>query len=255
MIRIAVCDHDAIQRRRVRDAVERYARETGINNVYVVQFASVEGAVRVAGRMRPGYFDVAFCNIDPTVLEQPDAVSAAIEQARKLREEQPDVRLVIVSNDKSQAIHAYNHDVGFLLMSGTYDDFTRAAADPLAAAARKHSAVMAVKTGRGVQNVVLADVQFVESSKRGPIIHLPAGKTAPVRGTLQTLFDNLSSSEALGPADNRFVKAGNSFIVNLDNVRSAGEGSLVFADGETIIVPVRRRKDVLDALDSYWVRA
>ena len=179
MIRIAVCDHDVMQRRRVRDAVERYARESNINNVYVVQFATVDGALRTAKRMRPGYFDVAFCNVDASTIEQPGTISAAIEQARKLREEQPDVRLVIVSNDKAQAIHAYNHDVGFLLMSGTYDDFTRAAADPLAVAARKNPAVMAVKTGRGVLNVALADVQFVESAKRGPVIHLPAGKTAP----------------------------------------------------------------------------
>ena len=104
------------------------------------------------------------------------------------------------------------------------------------------------------------------------------------RGTLQTLYENIVSAErdaeakaqdakaedaeaeggaasegaavgATRPAARRFIKAGSSFIVNLDNVRSAGEGSLIFADGETIVVPIRKRKAVKDALDSFLMRS
>ena len=49
----------------------------------------------------------------------------------------------------------------------------------------------------------------------------------------------------------RSVKAGSSVIVNLDNVQSAGKNSLVFPDGSIIIIPIRARKPLQEALEAY----
>lgn len=257
MIRVAVCDRDAAERIRLRNAVERYASERGINNIEVTQFPNTDRLEKTVARMRLGFYDLFFCRI---------GAPSALEAVKRLRGEYPDMRMVLVSDDKGDAIHAYNNDAGFLLLAGSYDDFKRVVSEPIGEVARARSSVASVKTGDGIEKVILADVQFVESSKRGPIIHLPFGKTVSVRGTLQTLFESLSASESefeekqTGAykgefaGGRRFIKAGSSFIVNLDNVRSAGEGSLIFADGEAIIVPVRKRKAVLDALASFRQR-
>lgn len=253
----------------MRDSIERYARENGINNVEVTLFLSAEDLVDAFGRMRPGFFDLLFCDIGGASDDAPSEGERAIDLVRKLREDNPDLRLVLLSESKSDAIFSYDLEAGFLVMSDSYDDFVRVASGPLSAISRERSAVTIVKSTTGVENVVLADIQFVESSKRGPIIHLPHGKTVPMRGTLQMLFESLAGAESSDdgaeagtPAGTpagaalgrRFVKAGSSFIVNLDNVRAAGEGSLIFADGEAVIVPVRKRKALLDALRSYRMR-
>ena len=69
------------------------------------------------------------------------------------------------------------------------------------------------------------------------------GRTITVRGTLSALYERLVEADP-----EWFMKVGGSFIVNLDNVRSAGNGSLIFCDGEAVIVPVRMRKPLKDAL-------
>lgn len=261
MIRTAICDKDAQERIRLRDAIERYARSSNINNVEVMQFTDIASFSETAARMRPGFFDPCFCRI------YGDSDEEAIEEVRKLHADNPDMHLVILSDDKSQAIYSYDLDAGFLHLSNGYDDFVRVVSGPFDDIVRAtRGEVATVKSRNGVESMLLSDIQFVESSKRGSIIHLPLGKHVATRGTLQTLFDSLTAvdvpsegaaaegARASETRGGRFVRAGSSFIVNLDNVRSAGEGSLIFADGETIIVPIRKRKAVLDALDSYQTR-
>ena len=108
--------------------------------------------------------------------------------------------------------------------------------------------VMGLRFDIGVGNVVLDEVVFAESTKKGSVIHLANGGTRLVRSTLQALFDKLAGR---GP----FEKAGSSFIVNLDNIRSTGDGAVIFSNGESIVVPVRVRKPLADTLRVHNERA
>jgi len=94
----------------------------------------------------------------------------------------------------------------------------------------------------------LNDIMFAETSKPGPVIHLSGGRTVSVRGTLQALYDKLYARKA------QFLRAGGSFIVNIDNIRTANDDSVIFSSGEAIILPVRARKPVLEALSTWKVR-
>ena len=248
MIRVAICCQDRANRTRLRKAVGRCARDAHVDNVETKGFDTLEAFRAVEAGMRPGFTDCAIVCLD----DFPDGArgAQATNALQELRSAFPSLQLGLVSAEEAGAALAYVLGVGFCLLSGTYEQFMAMTVPVLRDIARQKGTYVTVRSSSGVYNVVLEDFQFAESTKRGPIIHLSRGQTVPVRGTLQSLYGALTSmpDERIAPGSaGRFVMAGSSCIVNLDNVRSVGEGSLIFSDGETIVVPIRKRKAVQDA--------
>ena len=257
MIRVALICADEATRTRVRGAFNRCTQEARLGNTANKAFACVDDVLATIPLKRGGYIDYVICCID--------SASPSFDGLRALCGGHPDIALSIISADPAHASVAYELGADFLLLSGAYDDFKSMVVERLVRIARGKTQRIAVRSSGSVNSVVLDDVQFVESSKKGSVMHLPDGQTVVARATLQSLFSSLcqAAGQELGansdepfmdpqrPASCFFVKAGSSFIVNLDNVRSAGEGSFVFADGETIIIPIRKRKALKDALAAY----
>lgn len=237
MKRVLICDNDAIERTRFRSAVERYAQEKKISNVEVLMAFSPETMLDRLQGSRKGLYYMVACRVED---------EGALDALKQLRETDDEIRIVLVSTKPEDAMHAFELRAGFFLIPSDHEGFVKAVGEPLAEIANRHAATFAVKSSQGVSNLLLGDVLFAESAKKGPIIHLPGNRTVTTRGTLQALYDRLAEID-----EEQFMKVGGSFIVNLDNVRSAGEGSLIFCDGEAIIVPVRMRKPLKDALASY----
>ena len=154
-------------------------------------------------------------------------------------------------------IGAYHIRAAFLHLPGTYDDLQRVMRTPFAQTGWDHVPCLTIRTSGQVSNVPATDIQFAESSKRGPVIHLPGNRLVVTRGTLKGLYERLESAwgdQAISHdtlLKSPFVMAGSSFVVNLDAVVASGQGVLVFADGETIIVPVRKRRDIEQALQDF----
>lgn len=237
MKRVLICDTDAVERTRFRAAVERYAQEQKISNVEVVMAVSPESMSERLQGARKGLYYMVACRVQD---------EGAYDALRQLRQDDSEIRIVLVSTDVGDAIHAFELQAGFFLIPNDFAGFVKAIGEPLAEVVDRHAATFAVKSPQGIKNIYLGDILFAESAKKGPIIHLPGSRTVAARGTLQSLYERLSSVDG-----ERFMKVGGSFIVNLDNVRSAGESSLIFCDGEAVIVPVRMRKPMKEALASY----
>lgn len=261
VLRIVTVGFTAAWHTNLRDALERYVRDAGFDNIEVSSISSVEDLFDALGRMRDSYYDLALCSLEPRAGAMSRTSGESVEPAvmpalRALHETYPQLRLIVSSRDAFHAIYAFELDAHFLPLTGTYEDLRRVVAEPLANAEKDKGAMMSVRSAGGVDSVSVDSIQFVESSKRGPIIHLPNARTILARGTLQTLFERLAEAGFSNDRDSRapFVKAGSSFIVNLSNVRASGKGALIFADGETIIVPVRKRKDVREALALFHTR-
>ncbi len=268
MIRVALICRDSDARARVRHAFARCTREQKLRNVDIKAFEDVEGVLQKLSQKRLGYIDYVICCADEELHDEETGSDLPLQGLHAMRAEYPHLDLDIISANHQDAVFAYELGAGFLSFSGTHDDFKRMVAERLSGIAKREAQCVTVRASGSVSNVVLDDIQFVESSKKGSIMHISNGETVLVRATLQSLFENLAkvagqekggSAQGLKadpdrPAKSFFVMAGSSFIVNLDNVRSAGEGSFVFANGETIIVPIRKRKELKDALAAYRER-
>ena len=237
MKRVLICDTDAVERTRFRAAVERYAQEKKISNVEVMMAPSPEAMLDRLQSSRKGLYYMVACRVED---------EGALDALRQLRRDDPEIRIVLVSTRVEDAMEAFWLEAGFFLIPSDFEGFEKAVGEPLAEIADRHATTFAVKSQQGIKNIYLGDILFAESAKKGPIIHLPGNRTVSARGTLQSLYERLANADS-----ERFMKVGGSFVVNLDNVRSAGESSLIFCDGEAVIVPVRMRKPMKDALASY----
>lgn len=241
MIRVVICDPDPKTRVRMRRAVERCAANEGVHNVGCLLVADVAAVVERTIARRPGFIDLALVRV-----EGGDREVALVEKASSIMHERGcPLPFVLVSTNADYAYDSYRLGMaGFIPLPTDMEGFGRVVSGLLRAAAERKAELRHVKSLKGIDGVPIADVLFVESSKKGPIIHMSGDRTVDMRGSLQNLLDTLLDDE-------RFAKAGGSFIVNLDNVRSFGEGSVVFPDGQTIIVPARARKPLQDDLDAY----
>ena len=238
MIRLAVCDPRTKVRQTLRKAFGETVAEAGIGTFTIGQFASIDAAVETLGARRQGYCSLLLCGIDGLSPQEAFLLS-------RLKRQFLDMRLVLLSANPASAIVVYRvHADDFILLASGSGDFARVVGEQLAAITAQHRETITLKTTGGI-NVLDADsVMFAETSGSGPLIHLTGGAEVQTRGTLQALYEQMAH-------DARFAKVGGSFIVNLDNVRSAGKSSLVFPDGSIVIVPIRARKPVQDALAAW----
>lgn len=238
MVRVAICDNDTAERTRLRNAIERFVDGLGVCSAEIAVFDTAADLAAVANRLRSSYFDVLVCSLDTNSSDE-------IDMLKRLHDANPESAFATYSASKDKAIDAYAIVSEFFVLPCTANSFERAIGSKLLEVADRKKSLFAIKTSEGLCNIDLKCVTFVESSKKGPIIHLPGGKTIPARGTLQSLHERLNA------ANPQFVKAGGSFIVNLDNIRMTGESSVIFGDGEAIIIPIRARKPLKEAFTAF----
>lgn len=247
MIRIALCDMNKEEGLRLRNLVAAYASKQGINNVDIRLTNSCEHFISVMQRVREGYFD--FGIVRPTGTEGSNVLQKLPVFLDEVSKSTPQTHMVVCSEDPDIAVIAFEGHAQFLHLPIEAANFEVALGEPLKNLVLSRKRMFAVKSGKVTVNMNLNDITFVETNKKGPIIHLPDDRTVPVRGTLQALYERLSS------LDDCFVRAGGSFIVNLENARSVGESSVIFSDGDAIILPTRSRKPLREALQVRQMRA
>ena len=246
MIRIAACEPDKATGNRLRGMIDAYLRQLGLFNSEVLVVGSYTELGAVLSRLRPGFVDLCLCRIE---INADDSARERLAVAvQGLRDLSPSTRFILVSSAGENALCAYLANVSFLKMPFEEERFKAVVGGALNDIAEDHHARFAVKASKGVSNMNLNDIAFVETGKKGPVIHLPAGREVVTRGSLQALYDRLSG------LDNNFVRAGGSFIINLSNVRSVGDSSVVFGDGSTIILPTRARKPIQESFAAYRLR-
>lgn len=264
MMRIALINSNAGEREALCKALARCAEDLHLPPADIACFGGIAAFHDMLVTRNPHHFDAVFCCIDRlrglSVPAREDAAASTIgplDFLARLRWRIQDLPLVVASHDTASAIGAYHIRAAFLHLPGTYDDLQRVMRTPFAQTGWDHVPCLTIRTSGQVSNVPATDIQFAESSKRGPVIHLPGNRLVVTRGTLKGLYERLESAwgdQAISHdtlLKSPFVMAGSSFVVNLDAVVASGQGVLVFADGETIIVPVRKRRDIEQALQDF----
>lgn len=253
MRRFAIVGQRTKERTLLAETLRRTAESLGLDNIELLQLPDDQALADLMDRMRPDHLDLVLWRI-----EARDEDAFVVERWSALSALSPRTRLVLASGEATRAHLAFRLAASFVLLPCSIDALRVTLEAPLEEVrSSKELPRLAVRSTAGVTCVPLEDIQFVESSKRGPIVHLPSSRTVITRGTLQTLYEQLSLADANPFGDDarrRFAMAGSSFIVNLDNVRASGKGALIFADGETVIVPVRKRRELNEALEAFRSR-
>ncbi len=116
----------------------------------------------------------------------------------------------------------------------------------LGEAPARTDAPIVIATPTQATSFLAVDVRFVESLKRGRIVHLVSGESIHLSASLEQIAQELPSEQ--------FVYRHRSIVVNLERVRSLATGELTLDDGTKLPVSRRRqaqlREQVMGRKDS-----
>ena len=153
MAKIAVVEDNDAMREQLCGFIAQYARESG-RQLDVTAFA--DGA-EIVDPYRPG-FDIIFLDIEMPTL-------GGMPTAERIRQVDPDVVLVFVTNMAQYAIRGYEVDaLDFVLKPVSYYQFSTKLERALQRIQRRRGGQIALQVGGGVQLLNTDDILYLETA-------------------------------------------------------------------------------------------
>lgn len=218
---VAIIEDDYRDREELCEFLTRYAEE----NCETVKTEIFSDVVTFLTGYKPVY-DCIFMDI---MMPHMNGMDAAV----KLREVDPDVPLVFVSNMANYAVRGYSVDaVDFIVKPISYYGLSRAI-DKVFRMIRNKTEKIVLKTPDGMRKVALPSILYVEVRDHQTTYHTSAGDIS-VWGTLKQQEEKL-------PTD-AFARCNSCYIVNLRHVEKVDD-SMITIDGEGgVTIPISRSK-------------
>lgn len=232
MIRLAVVDDDPGARALLREHLARYAAE------HDAEFAIEEftDGSELTGNYAPR-FDIIFLDVEMTNLD-------GFSTARIIRETDPQVMLIFVTNMGQFAIKGYEVDaLSYLLKPVPYFAFSQELKRCLTRLERQRDEFIMLNAGGELLRVQLAEIVYVESIKHRLVFHT-TGQPISLLGTLKETEAQL--------ADKGFFRSNSYLLVNLRHVTGVKGTDSQHTGGLELPISRARRKPFLEALTSYF---
>lgn len=231
MLKIAVVEDQQETRERLCSYIRQYAQEQGIQ-VEVLPFE--DGAV-IAEGYKPG-FDIIFMDVEMPKL-------GGFGAAERIREVDPDVVLVFVTNMAQYAIRGYEVDaLDYVLKPVDYYPFCTKLARAIQRVQRKKGGQVALSlAGGGIQLLDTGEIYYLETHNRMLYYHTAKGEFA-VRGSLQSAEKQLTAYH--------FVRCNQCYLVNLEHVKGV-ENDFALVGDARLEISRRQRAAFLTAVASY----
>lgn len=230
MVRIAIVEDEESEIVGLKEGVKRFFAESG--GEYEARV--FRNGMEFLDACR-GDFDVVLMDIEMPLLD-------GFRTAQKLRETDPAVSIIFVTNMSRYAIKGYEVDaVGFIVKPVGYFALKMNLRKAVARAQGRRSVNILAATRNGV-NVIPSDTLVYVEVMRHNLVYHTETETITVRGSLKEAEEQL---EGLN-----FARCNNCFLVNLKFVRSVENDTVVLLNSE---LPVSRgkKKEFVDALMKY----
>lgn len=183
--------------------------------------------------------DLVFLDIDLPGINGMDA-------AAQMRQTNPTVPLVFVTNLAQYAVKGYQVDaLDFMVKPVSYGDFALRMDRAMRAVKHNASHTIALPTGQGVRVVDEASIRYVELRKHDLLYHVQ-GTTDPLRkrGSIRQAREELSAGS--------FITASQGCLVNMDHVAEVHNDSVTMDDGQTLFFSRSRKRECLETLARYF---
>ena len=181
---------------------------------------------------------------DLLILQSATSGLSPLQTAQDARKAGYTGEIILIESTEKHAIEAHRlHAMGYLVDPVDTASLGAEISASIGRLAQLDAESITMRMRGGVKRVPFAQLVFAQTSNHDQVLHMRDGSTMQLRCSSQDLFDRLSH-------DDRFLKLGSSYIVNLDLVSSLNSNgeTLAFVDGSAASVPVRFRKAVQDAL-------
>lgn len=183
--------------------------------------------------------DLVFLDIDLPGINGMDA-------AAQIRQTNPTVPLVFVTNLAQYAVKGYQVDaLDFMVKPVGYADFSLRMSRAMRAVKRNAARTIALPTEQGMRVVDEAAIQYVELQKHDLLYHV-VGLPQPLRkrGSVRQAREELSSAS--------FITTSQGCLVNMEHVSEVHNDSVVMDDGRTLYFSRSRKRECLEALARFF---
>lgn len=231
IINAAIVEDDDADAKALTEMLAAYSARGGRAEFRVTRFCD---AISFLDGVRPD-FDIVFMDI-----ELPDF--DGLKAAAKLRELNPSVMLMFVTNMAQFAVKGYEVDAfDFIVKPLSYGNLSLKLDRATARLGKDTSHKVSIYTPNGARIVPASDIEYVEVMNHRIVWHTKCGEFS-LSGSLKKIEAELPSTD--------FVRINSCYIVNLGYVTSVKPQSLVCA-GDELAISQPRRRDVLRAMAAY----
>lgn len=230
MIRIALVEDEAEVRAQLQGYVQRHTRQYG-TEFAVTEFAD---GMELLDDYRPVY-DILFLDVEMKHLD-------GMETARRIRELDPDVMLVFITNMAQYAIKGYAVGaLDYVLKPVPYFAFSQQLQKVEEQLRRRTRHYLAVPVEGGLRRLDTSRIYYIESEGHRVHFYTEEGDFA-APGALKALEEKL--------ADRPFARCNSGYLVNLAQVQAVQQNTVEVGPYE-LQVSRPKRKSFLAALTDY----
>lgn len=232
MIRVAIVDDDPDARAVLRGHLQRH-RDEQATEFTVEEFR--DGA-ELAGNYTPR-FDMIFLDVEMANLD-------GFATARIIRETDPQVILIFITNMGQFAIKGYEVDaLSYLLKPVSYFAFLQELKRCIERVERNRDDYIVLACDGELIRLATSELVYVESIKHRLEVHT-IGRKIGLVGTLREMTDQL---EPRG-----FFRINSYLLVNLRHVTGVQGADVIMTGGQALPISRARRKPFLAALTGYF---
>ncbi len=230
MIRVAIVEDEAEIREQLMGYVQRYTRQYGT----AFEVKTFADGLEILEDYRPAY-DLILLDIEMKHLD-------GMETARRIRELDPEVMLVFITNMAQYAIKGYAVGaLDYVLKPVPYFAFSQQLQKVEAQLRRRTRHYLAVPVEGGLRRLDTSRIYYIESEGHRVHFYTEEGDfTAP--GALKALEEKL--------ADRPFARCNSGYLVNLAQVQAVQQNTVEVGPYE-LQVSRPKRKSFLAALTDY----
>lgn len=230
MIRVAIVEDEAEVREQLMGYVQRYTRQYGT----AFEVKTFADGLEILEDYRPAY-DLILLDIEMKHLD-------GMETARRIRELDPEVMLVFITNMAQYAIKGYTVGaLDYVLKPVPYFAFSQQLQKVEEQLRRRTRHYLAVPVEGGLRRLDTSRIYYIESEGHRVHFYTEEGDFA-APGALKALEEKL--------ADRPFARCNSGYLVNLAQVQAVQQNTVEVGPYE-LQVSRPKRKSFLAALTDY----
>lgn len=230
-MKICICDDDQTFHKEIKKFLLPYFNDS--NSPIIIDCYS--GEELISEITSSNHIDIVFLDIEMGNMN-------GIEAAEKARTISPNTIIIFVSSHRNYVFDAFKCEaLHYILKPITQSDFD----DVFNRALKKHqnyNQCFPIKWNYTRSNPKINDIMFMESYKRRLLVHTTQ-KTYDHMGKLTDAYEQLKA--------HGFIMVHQSYIVNMNYIKSFSKEEIILSDGRAVMVSVRKRAEALEMYDKY----
>ena len=235
MLKIAFCDDENQETRRLEALLEEYAADRGQDFAHTSYQSPVELMAEVEKGTR---FDIILLDV---LMPGENGMAAAQE----IREYDSNVKIIFLTSSTEFAVESYAVDAWYYQLKPIRrEDFFRLMDSACAACTREQKHSLILRSKSGIVRLELEELVYCEVMGRTLTFHLNNGVVLESMGRLDDLCDQLVEYP-------NFLRPHRSFLINMEYIANIAARSITMQDGAVVPLPHGKYSETKDRYLSY----